>query len=300
MKNVLKFNYNLEPEKIIKKNDDCYNFYVDYTNYYFTALTRTIEELEEIYELLSDVPNSFHAIIKNKDKKLVTVFNNKHFILQKIKGPENYEIDLLDIVLNQKTIQNLKSQNLLRNNWSKLWADKVDYLEYQMSELGKNHILAIKSFSYFIGLAENAISYFNNLNIKSSVITLAQKRISFPNINLNYNNPVNLIIDFRARDLAEYIRTAFYEGHNIMKEIELLLSKNILNESEYGLIYSRLLFPANYFDDLSKVLEKEENEEILIKYITNTKEYENFLKEIFLKFSKKASLIKIDWLFNYD
>ena len=45
---------------------------------------------------------------------------------------------------------------------------------------------------------------------------------------------------------------------------------------------------------------KEENEEILIKYITNTKEYENFLKEIFLKFSKKASLIKIDWLFNND
>ncbi len=39
---------------------------------------------------------------------------------------------------------------------------QVDYFEYQIRELGKDKKVILDSFSYYIGLGENAISYVNS------------------------------------------------------------------------------------------------------------------------------------------
>ena len=78
---------------------------------------------------------------------------------------EQKEYDLFDIINFQReyTATN-KVVSLYQNDWGNLWSSKVDYLEYQMSELGKNFPTLLNSFSYYVGLAENAISYVNSLN----------------------------------------------------------------------------------------------------------------------------------------
>ena len=61
-------------------------------------------------------------------------------------------------------------------------------------------------------------------------------------------------------------------------------------------IIARLLYPSYYFDDLKNVLENNEDESCLLKYINKTNEYEKFLKSCLKEFSLHSNIIKIDWL----
>ena len=61
--------------------------------------------------------------------------------------------------MNNMLILNETKSKLYRNSWASLWSAKLDYFEYQVSELGKDKPLILDSFSYYLGLGENAISY---------------------------------------------------------------------------------------------------------------------------------------------
>ena len=189
---------------------------------------------------------------------------------------------------------------MYRNNWWYLWSQKIDYLEYQISELGKNHTIAIKSFSYYVGLAENAIAYFNLLKVENTKLFLSQKRINSPNLSLNFYNPLNLIVDYRVRDIGEYIKSSFFNNYNVENEIDWLINRNLLNPIEYNLLFVRLLYPSYYFDALTGVIEKNINDDILLTYIEKAKDYELFLTKIYEKISKKCNLLKIEWLIKKD
>ena len=70
---------------------------------------------------------------------------------------------------NYKDINYLNSiiiTNNIDNNWDYLWSTKIDYLEYQINQSGKKYPLIVESFSYFVGLTENAISYAKNATLE--------------------------------------------------------------------------------------------------------------------------------------
>ena len=297
MKNLLLFNYNIDVDTYQSLNDGI-SFYIDYDKYYFIKTNRVIEDIDEIYNLLNKYINPYHYIIKNRFNDIITKDDKTNYTLLKIKGAENREIDLLDIIQNQIVLPNAQS-TLRRDNWGALWSDKVDYLEYQVSELAKGHPLVLSSFSYYVGLAENAIEYFNMLEIKNNSLVLSQKRIMYPNILLNFFNPLNLVIDFRVRDIAEYLKTYFFEATSPIDELKMLINKDILSPLECNLLFARLLYPSYYFDKIPKILENNEDEEILFKYINKVKEYESFLKEVFMVLSQKCEMIKIDWIIRH-
>lgn len=293
--NILLYNYNIEIENIIEVNNEISYFYMDYVKYYILKSKRAGKDLKIISEYLNNFINDYHTIIKNRFGEIITEDNKSSYVLIRIKEPENNEIELSDII-NKQIIYTGNELVLDRSNWEMLWSEKVDYLEYQVSEMGKNHPTVIKSFSYYVGLAENAIEYFTTIKNKNIPKALCQKRIQYPNLAKNYYNPLNLVIDYRVRDIAEYLKAKFFEGMEIIDDIELITNKNYFNETEYNLLYSRLLYPSYYFDALTLVIEKNENDDLLLKYITESTRYEKTLNQIYNILSKKCNLIKISWL----
>lgn len=295
MKNLIAFYYNLNVEDLVNVEDGIFSFYVNYVKYYFFKPIRPVDDIEEIFKIVNSTPNSYHQIIINKMGNILTEYEKDKYILLKIIGSENSLIDINDVINDIIPVKDNKHL-LNRYNWSSLWENKIDYLEYQVSELSTNYKIITRSFSYYVGLAENAIMYFNMLNPKGENVVLARRRINYPTIRLNYLNPLNIIVDYKVRDIAEYLKVNFFNGEDTISEVDQLISKNVLSPLDYNLLFCRLIYPSYYFDDMQKVLEKSESENILIKYIERIDEYEDFLNKVFFKFSKKCSMIKIDWL----
>lgn len=295
MKNVLLYNYNLEPESLEKVGEYDVCFYLDYEKYYFVVFDRPLENLEEIAIIANSPNNNFHKIIKNKFDSLTTPYMGRNFVLLKINGPENNEIDILDIIKDTVNYENDKS-SLLRTDWGNLWSTKVDYLEYQISELGTTHKVARHSFSYYVGLAENAIEYFNLLKPERLSTVVSHRRIRNPFRSREYYDPLDIVIDYIPRDYSSYFKMKFFEDADIIREVKILVDKNILSPLEYNLLFARLLYPSYYFDDLQRVLEKDASDDILLKYIERVDKYEDFLRNVYDIFRTRSSMLKIDWL----
>jgi len=298
MKNLLLYNYNIDIDDFENLQSGDIAFYIDYNKFYFLKVRQVKEDIKTIYDYISKTINNYHYVIKNRFNDLFTEDGQDVYILLKVNGPEHAEITLYDIVNSQVSIDENKLNTIKRNNWNTLWSEKIDYLEYQISELGKNHPIVLNSFSYYVGLAENAIEYFNLIDASKIPLVLSHKRVTYPNISLNYNNPLNLVVDYRIRDISEYIKSEFFEGQNVLKDLTWLVGKNVLSSHEYNLLYARLLYPSYYFDTLTYILEKNTDEDKLLKYIDKVVEYEILLKSVWKLFSRKCSMFKIEWLTN--
>lgn len=294
MKNEILYNYNINVEEIMAV-DTGYQFYVDYEKYILYKTIRSEKTIKEINNYLNRTINRFFKIIPTINGELACKVNDITYALIKITMPSNNEIDISDII-NSYIIVNDQLNDLNRTNWDMLWSSKVDYLEYQVSELATDHPTVKNSFSYYVGLAENAIEYFNAIKKDNLELVLSQKRIKFPNIAIDYYNPLNLVVDYKVRNIAEYIKTYFF-NQNAERDLNSIIHYNYnFTSSEYNLLFARLLFPSYYFDELTEVLEHKKNEDCLLRYIDLTSEYELFLKKSLEFFSKRAEMIKIDWL----
>lgn len=295
MKEMLLYNYNLEVKDLEESQEHTYSFYIDYDKFYLEEIKRPLEDIVKIYELEKNTGTRFHKIIPNTSGQIYTKYDDKNYCLLKVRGPENIEVDTLDMI--NSIIPTARGDNSLkRSNWGELWSAKVDYLEYQVSELGTTHKTVRKSFSYYVGLAENAISYYNTLSPDNLPTYIQKRRISYPLTNSAYKDPLDIVIDYKVRDFASYFKAKFFSGENPLEDVKLLVKKNILNPLEYNLLFTRLLYPSYYFDAVHLVLEKGYDDDTLIKYIEKVSLYEEFLNDVFLLFKEKSSMLKIDWL----
>ena len=97
MKNLLLFNYNIEVSDLKEEKDGNYSFYNDYDKYYFINYQGVKKDIELIYKMLMSMINKFHYIILNKFNNIFTEYEKRDYILIKVNGPENIEVDMLDI-----------------------------------------------------------------------------------------------------------------------------------------------------------------------------------------------------------
>ncbi len=304
MKKIIEANYNLKITNLENINDIYYFFY-NFEKYYFVPYKRPIEDLEDIYNianelLLKKIPS--HILILNNKNYLITNVNDKNYILFKILIDEKQELSLFDIIKieSKLKVENKKSK-LYRNNWGKLWSEKIDYFEYQISRMGKERKIIANSFSYYIGLAENAIAYANETVNEipadfNPILTLSHKRIFSPNYALNFFNPLSFIIDLNVRDIAEYIKYSFFNKELIWNEVESFLLKFPMDTYASRMLYARLLFPSYYFDCYEKIVNNEANEEELFNITDLVDDYEILLNKIYNILNKKNPIPKIDWI----
>lgn len=306
MKDIINYYYNLNIEEV-EDWDTIYFFEWNHEKFYFVPLKRTERELIDLIEISKELKSKgleCHDMILNKFGKLITNVYEANYILLKPIGNTKEEFEIKDMIkINNFLILTPNKSNLYRNSWSKLWSDKIDYFEYQIHELGKNHEIILDSFSYYIGLGENAISYVNNASLKyqkasNDRICLSHRRIKYPNYKLNFLNPLSFIFDLEVRDIAEYIKSAFFAGADVLSYLKETLRIAKFSVYSLELLYARLLYPSYYFDIYEAIMNDLESEEKLIPVIEKADDYEDFLRDAYLEINKYAPIEGIDWLIN--
>lgn len=306
MKDTISFYYNIDIDTLEEK-DGKYHFKYQNRDFFFVFFNRNLEELEDLLDCISEMPKKgidVHGILINKDNSILTKINEYNYILFSVNNcSETYDtFDIID--MNNKLTLNNYNSKLYRNNWENLWMQKVDYFEYQIRELGLDKQVIKNSFSYYIGLAENAISYVHNVKLKypsQGTIVLSHRRIFYPNYKLNYLNPLSFIFDLEVRDIAEYLKAMFFsedDESEILEELKSFLKIKRLTIYEYNMLYARLLYPSYYFDIYEEVMNKERSEEDLLKIISKNENFEEFLKKAYLEITKYAILEKVEWIIN--
>ena len=302
MKNSINYYYNIRIDNLIKINEDYY-FYLNNNKYKLIKYDRPNEDIISLYKLNIEMIKRncmIHRIIINKDNQVITIINNIPYILLKLYENNCNDVFLKDINYMQYKTYNISyDKNLNRNDWVKLWSDKIDYYEYQINQLGKEYPILCDSLSYYIGLGENAISYLvNNIKNRNFVMVSSHKRIKKENGSEDFYDPTKLVIDSRVRDLSEYIKTSFFDNQFNMNEIIKYLNINNLTNEEYILLFSRLLFPTYYFDRYDEIINNNKEEKIILQIIDKNYEYERFLNEIYkyIIYEKKAQIEPIEWL----
>lgn len=296
MKNALKYYYNLDISTIHQKNKNFY-FNLDGFEYLFIKY-ENLEEIEAIYELASNLNIRgiyTHQIVLNNSRKILTKINEDDYILMKIFVTKE-KIQINDIIQFNNINYVMENTKLKRDNWDKLWSDKVDYLEYQVNQMGKKYPLIRQSFSYYVGLAENAIILVKNTSREKIPLSLSHRRILYSDTTYNLYNPLNVVFDLRIRDVCEYFKSCFFNNQDILSEVRMYLYYNKLDYNESCFFLARMLFPTYYFDIYEKIINNEIDESKLNSIISKVKEYELFLKNIYLFLKNSVNIPDIEWL----
>lgn len=296
MNNFIDYFYNIKIDSI-KYNNHYYSFIFNGYNYRLYILEDNININSMInlnkkmlgYTLVSE-------IINNRWNNYISNYNGLNYILIKIYIN-------IDKAITLEEINNLASymySNKNNLNWGQLWSKKIDYLEELINENGKKYPIIVDSFNYFVGMAENAISYYNDIIIDNNYKSvISHKRIRFNDTVEALYNPLNIIFDYKVRDIAEYIKNAFFlNNKNIFYEFDNYLKNNHLDIIDIKLLISRLMYPSFYFDLYEDILVNGESEKIIIKIIDRLPHYEKYLASIISYLKNMYDVNEIAWLKN--
>ena len=292
MKNLLGYYYNVYPDYVYK-NDMGYYFYVNKIKYIFVKVNnKNIDSLVELSNNLYSKNILVHTFIMNKNNNYVVSYDNNNYSLLRVNCEEEKKIKLKDII----DFNNILTSNNSARDYSTLWSNEVDDIEEEIIDFNKEHELLTDYVNYYIGLAENAIEYYNNNSKKElSIVSINHVKVTYNMTYLDFYNPLNFIIDYRIRDLSEYIKSIFFNTLNSERIIKIVESLNI-NKEEACLFFCRMLYPNYYFNLYNNILDNKINEEELTKILNLSEEYEILLNEIQNIFHRKYSLPLIEWL----
>lgn len=298
MKNALQYYYNLKPKTIHQINSD-YRCQVENFEYLFKRLDDYTDDISVIDDLNRHLLNRglmCHQIVKNINQEILTNLDGNSYVLLKmfVDNREINEDDLL--VFSSQYVEKNKYNLLDRSNWYELWTKKVDYIEYQASQLGKHYPLIRESINYYIGMAETAISLISNTISHDIYLTVSHRRIGYKNKLRDLYNPLDFVLDTRVRDLSEFYKERFF-----LNKVDLdSMKKNIylykLTSSEAVLFFARMMFPSYYFDCYQQIVLGELYEREINRYVMKAEEYQSFLKYLYFYLRQYYDIPEIEWI----
>ena len=292
MKNLINYYYGLNVDNYKKTNEN-FAFNINDEKYEFSIFDGNLDDLFKNYSIALNNNKYCHKIVFNKNQQILTYYNNKPYILLKKEINITKGIDLNEI-LNY----NLPVYNVNEFNWKKFWKRKIDYYEYQISQLAVKYEKIKESFSYYIGLSETAISLLNFINTSEINYCISHKRINIKDKIDSLFNPINFVVDSRVRDISEYIKMSYFNDQIEKLDIYTIIKKLNLNKTESILFFSRLLYPTYYFDMYDKIIQGKTSEEKINNIIKKNNSYEMFLKKIYKYLNKEYKIPNIEWLNN--
>ena len=290
MKNLINYYYNLIINDFRKVNDR-FVFSVDNKDYEFVAFYGDANKFYENYLTIINNNKYCHEVIFNKDKNMITLYNNRPYLLLKKNLIINKGVDLNEII--NYDVQVYGNNSL---NWKKLWIDKIDYYEFQMSQLAIKYKVLKTSFDYYVGLTECSINLLNFIDEKKIQYCICHRRITSNETLDNFFNPLNIIIDSRVRDVAEYFKINFFYNNIDAKNIIYYLDGLNFDYVDSLLFLVRMLYPSYYFDMYDQIIQEKISEEKIIFYIKKNTHYEAFLREIYNYIKNKYKIPQIEWL----
>lgn len=290
MRNILQFFY-----QIVVDDDDIDNEgYFFYNNNYF-QIKKYLRDTKEIDKLLIlnnyMIVNNFkiNRIVLNLQNEPLSFYENRYYVLLKIDY-KKLEVSNFNTVL----LPNIKDLGILyRNNWAYLWENKIDYVEYQIKHYIHKYPIIYDTVNYYIGLAENAIMYFKMLDLRNEKLYINHRRVGLEN---SFFDPCELVIDYKVRDLSEYIKYNFFVKKKDVSNTINYLKGIKLEIIDYLLLFTRLLFPSYYFDVYDRIINGELEEERINDITCLSKEYEHLLYSVYLLIKQHTNIIEINWL----
>lgn len=296
MLDLLNYYYYIITDRVSLKNN---NYYFTYQNNYFCfyKYNGSLNEINELFNLNTYMLyNNYqiNKIILNNKKEILTLYDNNYYclVLLNINSLDYVNIKQV-ITFNQR---NINLNILLRNNWYYLWSNKIDNIEYSINHLMHKYKLLYNSIYYYIGLTENSISYLKLLSVDNRNLSISHKRVNSNTSLVEFYNPLNLVIDYRIRDLAEYLKSCFFSLKMDILEIVNYFKKIKMSESDYLYFYVRMLFPSYYFDIYDNILSGKMDEKSILKITKLQDDYEYLLYEIYLVIKSRIDIIGIDWI----
>ena len=295
MNNFIEYFYGIKIDKVIynsKYYSFIYNGYI-YRLYVYENGYNNVKFMYETDKRL--IGNTLMSeIIVNQNNEVLSNYNGISYILIKVFANINKSISLEEISFLSKSLY-MEKVNI---NWAVLWSNKIDYLEDLINENGKKYPLIVDSFNYFVGMAENAISYFNSIVLDNNYkYVLSHKIIRWSDTVEALYNPINITFDYKVRDISEYIKNSFFNNnYNIYNELSNYLRKNYLSLMEVKLLISRLLYPSFYFDMYEDILIDNKEEKIILDVISKLDEYEDYLSKVIDFFKVNYDVYEIEWL----
>lgn len=290
MKNLIYTYYNILLDEINKDSNN-YFFYYNQELYIFYLVLNDINVVEFIYKFIKENNIESFEIILNKDGKLFTDVDNKKYSLLKIKGILKYEVKFEEF--------KFYPINREPHNWGELWSERLDYYEIQLRELGYKYQTVLNSFGMFAGMAENAVLYFNltkKMFNDSEVVGIVHNRMNYPCYLVDYNNPLNLVIDYNIRDIAEYIKAYLLSNEYELNNVLLLLERLNVNNLMFNLLYSRLMYPTFYFDIFDKIILEDGKDNDIVDILNMVDKYLDMLNKVYLKFKDRYNMLNVEWL----
>ena len=168
--------------------------------------------------------------------------------------------------------------------------EKIDFLERYLANYEK---LEIENLNYFVGLSENAISLFNLYqNYDKKYVN--HRRIYYGEKAVDFYNPLNIILDYHIRDIAEYSKSAFMSGNN-----QIIDNLKFLKYDEWMLYFARILYPSFYFDFVDEYINYgRKMDKKRIRALSNS--FELTIRELYRIISININVPYIDWLANIN
>ena len=287
MKNVINYYYGIIVNEF-KKRQSNFIFNANNVEYEFIEYYGDVNKLINIYSILRFHRKKVSEIITNKQNSVITYYENKPYILLKKNNIRNKEIELSDIVSYDSNVY-LKEEL----NWKKLWIGKLDYYEMQLDEVGIRYPILKQSFNYYLGLSEIAINLLNYVSMKNINYYISHKRLD---VEEDMSNPLNIIIDSRARDIGEYIKVKYFHDKINIRELEEFIISLRFSKDEMLLLLARLIYPSYYFDIYEQIFIGNESEKELNKIIKKNTEYEEFLKDFYNNVKQFYQIPQIEFL----
>ncbi len=269
MRNAIKYYYGIDVDSLIYKNQSYF-----FNSYMLKELQRDIDI--SLYNFFISNHIYIHNIIPNNQGSYVTIIDGKRYALFNMK--HNVKISIEEI---NNFFVNLIVEE--KKDWGKLWENKVDYYEKKIIEIKDKEYLDV--FPYYIGLSEIAIRLYKEAGTNGTYGICHNRLIN----DEEFYSPDNIIIDYKVRDIAEYIKILFFRDKLEIENIVEQLNKIYLSNTDYMLLFARLFFPTYFFDCL-------ENNGNINVYISRINQYEQFLSYIYCYLKEKAYIPKIDWL----
>lgn len=293
MNNDIKYFYDIEITRIHRK-DSRYIIESDNIEYCLEICDDYVQIISDIYKqnnymLSHGIP--VYQIIPNRFQSIITKINNINYILMIINNNWDKIINIDDLYNYQYPY--LEKQTYLKNDWKKLWMNKIDYFEYQMSQYGIKYPLIRESMPYFVGLSENAISMLNEINIQVWPY-FQHRRINSKSILYDLMNPLNIIIDVKTRDICEFYKSSILNKEE--KEITEYLKKNNYSSDEIIYFYIRLFFPTFYFDMYEEILSINSDDGKITKILDQIDKYQTILKKDTLTIGKYVAIPDVEWV----
>lgn len=285
MQNTIRYYYNFDQINIMKVQNGY--FVKEKGKKYIFMEVQNNENVVSTYEITKMYPE-YEKIVLNRNKSIFTPYKNKIYVLIERKNIGNQlHFTTRKLPFNSKFIHNVI-------NWDTLWCKKIDYYEYQANHIKGIYRSIDESIWYFIGLAETAISYFQQNNSqKQTKNTICRKRM----IKGEYYNPLNVIIDNQTRDIGEYIKMLFWQEEYNSNKIEMALNTVPKSPENFILVYSRVLYPSYYFDEYENIINNKATEEKMTAIISKIDKYEEYIRDVYIILKKYNSNIpKIDWI----